>query len=76
MKQVIDFKRLPDRFRSFAARVIPVLILLHTYIGWQLLPVMPLPSYSMAIGIILLASSCFLTPLGLFARFVVVVAKG
>jgi predicted MPP superfamily phosphohydrolase len=72
MKQVIDFKRLPDRFRSFAARVIPVLILLHTYIGWQLLPVMPLPSYSMSIGIILLASSCFLTPLGLFARFVVV----
>jgi len=71
MMQYLDFKRLPDRFRSFAARVIPALALLHLYIGWQLLPSMPMATLSLPLGIALLAGSCFLTPLGLFARFVI-----
>ena len=71
MALFIDFKRLPERFRSFAMRVIPLLILLHVYIGWQLVPSMASSPASIAIGILLLTCSCLLLPLGLFARFII-----
>lgn len=60
---------LPTRLRRFALTVVPVLALLHAYIGWRLLPA--LPSGAAAIGVPLLVLSTLLMPLGLLARFMV-----
>ena len=49
--------------------VMPVLGGLHAYIGWRLLPALPLDTPGTTIGVLLLGLSALLIPLGLLARF-------
>lgn len=51
-----------------ATTVITLLIALHAYIGWRLLPALQLGPVATAAGIALLALSCIMLPLGLLAR--------
>lgn len=57
------------RQRPAAAIVLVLLLALHAYIGWRLLPPLQLGLTGNLVGIALLASSCVLLPLGLLARF-------
>lgn len=59
------------RLRRFALRVLPVLAALHAYIGWRLLPALPIGAAGMVLGALLLVVSAGLIPLGMFARFLV-----
>ncbi len=52
--------------------VMPVLGGLHAYIGWRLLPALPLDTAGTAVGVFLLGVSALLIPLGLLARFLAV----
>lgn len=56
------------RPRRFIVIAVGLLLLLHAYIGWRLLPALPLALTGRIIGIVLLGISCALLPLGLFAR--------
>jgi len=51
--------------------VIPVLGLFHAYIGWRLMPALPLGNTGMTLGVLLLLASTLLLPLGMLARFLV-----
>ena len=57
------------RLRRFSLKVLPVLGGLHAYIGWRLLPALPIGTLGTAIGVMVLTLSTLLIPLGLFARF-------
>ncbi|HEY4318828.1 MAG TPA: metallophosphoesterase [Herbaspirillum sp.] len=59
---------MPIRARPFA-NILIVLLLLHVYIGWRLLPAMPIGAPGEILGAGLLAISAGLIPLGLMARF-------
>lgn len=48
--------------------VISILGLLHAYIGWRILPDLPLPAVYKAFGAVWLASSFVLVPAGLLSR--------
>lgn len=56
------------RSRRFVLIVLSLLVLLHAYIGWRLLPALPLSPLGMGLGIAFLGLSCGLIPLGLMAR--------
>jgi uncharacterized protein len=58
------------RQRRFVFIVLGLLLSLHAYIGWRLLPPLALGPGGTALGILLLALSCVLLPLGLLARFI------
>jgi predicted MPP superfamily phosphohydrolase len=58
----------PIRARPFA-NILIVLLLLHVYIGWRLLPAMAIGTPGEILGSGLLAISAGLIPLGLMARF-------
>jgi hypothetical protein len=62
---------LPRRIRRFMLRVLPILALLHFYIGWRLLPALPYGTGGIAIGVTLLCLSTLLLPMGILARFMV-----
>jgi predicted MPP superfamily phosphohydrolase len=62
---------LPLRLRRFALTVIPLLGVLHAYLGYRLLPALPIGATGVAIGVLMLALSTFLMPLGMLARFLV-----
>ncbi len=61
--------RSPARLIRFALRATLLLALLHVYIGWSLLPALHLTPTGLRAGILLLAASALLMPLGMFARF-------
>lgn len=56
------------RSRRFILTVLALLGLLHTYIGWRLLPALPLSAAGVGIAIGFLVLSWALIPLGLMAR--------
>lgn len=62
---------LPGRIRRALWRILPVIGGLHVYIGWRLLPALPLDGLGLAVVASLLAISAGLVPLGLIGRFVV-----
>jgi hypothetical protein len=62
---------LPRRIRRFMLRVLPILALIHVYIGWRLLPALNLGTLGVAVGAILLCVSALLLPMGLLTRFLV-----
>jgi len=62
---------LPKQLRRFALTVIPILAVLHAYIGWRLLPALPIGTLGIVVGGIVLGLSTLLIPLGMFARFFV-----
>ena len=49
--------------------VLPTLAALHAYLGWRLLPALPLGLLATGLAIVLLLASTLLMPLGLLARF-------
>jgi hypothetical protein len=59
------------RFLRFLLTVTLVLALLHAYVGWRLLPALPIGVSGWIIGITLLALSTLLIPLGMLSRFVI-----
>jgi predicted MPP superfamily phosphohydrolase len=61
--------RIPARLLPFALRASILLALLHVYIGWSLLPALHLGLAGWTLGVLLLAVSALLVPLGMFARF-------
>ncbi len=61
--------RIPARLLPFALRASILLALLHVYVGWSLLPALHLGPTGWTLGILLLAASALLVPLGMFARF-------
>jgi predicted MPP superfamily phosphohydrolase len=63
--------RFPGQLRRFALTVFPVVGGLHAYIGWRLLPALPIGWVGMLVGIVLLSLSTLLIPSGMFARFLV-----
>jgi predicted MPP superfamily phosphohydrolase len=62
---------LPSRLRRFALTVLPLLAGLHGYIGWRLLPALPIGRPGLVLSVLLLAASTLLIPLGMLVRFVV-----
>ena len=58
------------RPRRYVFIVVGLLLLLHAYIGWRLLPALPLALTGQIVGVVLLSLSCVLLPLGLLARFI------
>jgi uncharacterized protein len=62
---------LPRRLRGFILRVMPVVAGLHAYIGWRLLPDLPIGAPGTAAGAIVLGLSALLVPAGMLARFLV-----
>ncbi len=62
---------LPRRLRRFMLTVAPILIGLHAYIGWRLLPALPISMTGAVAGGLLLGLSALLIPLGMLARFFV-----
>ncbi len=63
--------RLATRLRGFMLTVLPILGALHAYIGWRLLPALPIATPGIVIGVFLLLASTLLMPLGMLARFVI-----
>jgi predicted MPP superfamily phosphohydrolase len=59
------------RLRRFAARVLPLLGLLHAYVAWRLVTGMPPYPAAAWAGAVWAVASASLIPLGMFARFVV-----
>ena len=51
--------------------VIPILSLLHAYIGWRLLPALPIGMLGRLLGALILIVSTVLIPMGMLTRFVV-----
>ncbi|MEJ1958611.1 MAG: metallophosphoesterase [Nitrosomonadales bacterium] len=62
---------LPRRLRRFVLTVIPILAAFHAYIGWRLLPALPIGTPGIVVGVIMLGVSTLLIPLGMFAQFFV-----
>ena len=62
---------LPRRLRRFFLTVLPLLAVLHLYIGWRLLPALPIGGRGSVIGGLLLGLSTLLIPMGMLARFVI-----
>lgn len=62
---------IPVRLVRFALTVTVLLALLHTYIGWRLLPDLPLDLGEKIAGGGLLALSTLLIPMGMLARFAI-----
>ncbi len=60
---------LPRQLRRFALTVIPILAVLHAYIGWRLLPALPIGTLWIVVGGIMLGMTTLLIPLGMLARF-------
>ncbi|HEY7986535.1 MAG TPA: hypothetical protein VIE17_06410, partial [Methylophilaceae bacterium] len=60
---------LPKRIRRFMLRVLPILALLHFYIGWRLLPALSYGTGGIVVGVLLLCISTLLLPMGILARF-------
>lgn len=60
---------LPRQLRRFLLVVMPILIGLHLYIGWRLLPALPVSKLGEIFGWILLSFSALVMPLSMFARF-------
>jgi predicted MPP superfamily phosphohydrolase len=60
---------MPVRIRRFLLSLIPLLGLLHAYIGWRLLPALSFDVTGWVIGLLMLSASTLLLPLGLLARF-------
>jgi len=56
--------------RAFIAIVISIIGLLHCYIGWQILPDLPLPYALKVLGGLWLAASLVLVPAGMLARVI------
>ncbi|MDR3413114.1 MAG: metallophosphoesterase [Formivibrio sp.] len=63
--------RSPARLLRFSLTVTALLAVLHFYIGWQLLPALSLSSLGWVCGLVFLALSMLLIPLGMLARFFV-----
>ena len=51
--------------------IVPILVVLHGYLAWRLLPALALGVTGTASAALLLGASALLMPLGMFARFVV-----
>ncbi len=62
---------LRNRLRRLATTVLPVLALLHAYIGWQLLPPLHLGVTGSSTAVLVLLASTLLTPMAVLARFLV-----
>ena len=62
---------MPPGLARFGLRVAMLSAVLHAYIGWRLLPALPIGAIGQWIGIGLLAGSAVMLPLGMFARFMV-----
>src|SRR5260370_8884062 len=56
------------RRSAFLVRVIGIGILLHIYIGFRLIPDLPVGSVGRALALLWLVLSCGLIPLGVLAR--------
>jgi uncharacterized protein len=63
-------QRIPAGRLHFLLKVIFILAAIHAYIGWRLLPALPIGVTGWIIGIALLVASTVLLPMGLLARFV------
>jgi predicted MPP superfamily phosphohydrolase len=61
--------RLPAHLRRFLLIILPIVAALHAYLGWRLLPALPLGPLATGLAVLLLAGSTLLIPLGLLARF-------
>ena len=59
------------QLRNFILTVVPILVILHVFIGWQLLPPMDLSHAGLMIGILLLVISSVVMPLSMLARHVI-----
>jgi uncharacterized protein len=57
--------------RRFVFRVMPVVVGLNAYIGWRLLPALPVGAAGIAAGVLFLVVCAALIPLGMLARFLV-----
>jgi uncharacterized membrane protein YiaA len=55
--------------RRFLLTVMPILIGLNLYIGWRLLPTLPISHLGRIFGLILLSLSALVIPLSMFVRF-------
>lgn len=64
-------RKLPGQLRRFVLTVIPILASLHAYIGWRLLPALPIGTLGTTLGAIILSVSTLLMPLGMLANFLV-----
>lgn len=60
---------LTKQLRRFLLVVMPMLIGLHLYIGWRLLPALPISHLGEVFGWLLLGLSALLMPLSMLARF-------
>jgi hypothetical protein len=63
--------RIPARLIRFTLVVTLLLALLHAYIGWRLLPDLPLAAPEKIAGAGLLVLSVLLIPMGMLSRFVI-----
>ena len=63
-------QRIPAGRLRFLLVVITIIGILHAYIGWRLLPALPIGLTGWIIGIACLTLSTLLLPMGLLARFV------
>lgn len=63
--------RIPAQLRRFALTVIPLVGGLHAYIGWRLLPALPIGTAGLLVGVLLLSLSALLIPAGMLARHLV-----
>ncbi len=59
-------RRSPVRFLATATLILAVL---HAYIGWRLLPAMPIDPTGVLAGIVLLVVSTLMIPIGMLSRF-------
>lgn len=62
---------LPRGLRRAVRHILPLMIILHAYVGWRLLPALDFGGGGQLVGIALLSVSAVLVPLGMLARFVV-----
>lgn len=58
----------PMRRSSFFTRVIAIGVMLHVYVGWRLIPELPVGSSIKAAAVCALLASCFLIPLSMLLR--------
>jgi predicted MPP superfamily phosphohydrolase len=70
-EQVAVSTELKQRLRRFMLNVLPILLGLHIYIGWRLLPALPLAMPGLVVCSLALVLSVVLLPMGMMARFVV-----
>lgn len=67
----VSHATLSGRLRRALWRLLPLVGVLHAYIGWRLLPALELDMTGMVLAIGGLTLSACLVPLGLFGRFVI-----